>query len=79
MTNVNALLALGSARKDSPNPLMLGSVTSAVARSATVLLDGAETPSTVVTPGPTAYSVGNRVIVTRIGRTLYALVNLTTG
>jgi hypothetical protein len=58
-------------------PLWLGSVTSVGSIEAEVLIDGAETPVTAI-KGVAGAAVGNRVIITRIGLSLYVLVNLST-
>lgn len=67
MTGIATLLA--PSKMPEQTPLWLGTVQTATVGSCTVLLDGSDTP---VTARGTA-TVGDRIIVTRIRRTLYVL------
>lgn len=80
MSGIDALLgglAIGAASDKGGAPLWLGTVTSVGATTVQVVLDGADT-AVSATNGNAAATINDRVIVTKIGRSLYVLVNLTT-
>lgn len=74
---IDALLASGSRDNEAPVLLALGTVTATATGKVTVVLDGADTGVTA-TRGTQPAAVNDRVIVTRLGRTLYVIANLTT-
>lgn len=75
MTGINALLgALSNGSDSEPVQLWLGTVTGADLTSSQVLLDGADTAVTCY-PGLGSVNIGDRVIVTRIRKSLYILAN----
>lgn len=75
---IDALLGGIAARPSAAGAsLWLGTITAVIdTHTVTVALDGSDSPATV-SKGPATANTGDRVIVTRLGRTLYVLVNLT--
>lgn len=75
---IDALLG-GLAARPGPQTatLWLGTIDAVIdANHVSVMLDGSDSPATVI-KGPSVAAIGDRAIITRLGRSLYMLTNLT--